>query len=203
MQLRSSVFGWKSVWMELAEETKGEFIDKTQVVIVRVPVAQRNWTITFMMHENGFGGHSKQQTVVALPFFSDSDFVFAIHNKNWLEETLKNFGWQDIVIGDPHFDPDYIIQGNDERMVKKLLQSEQIKDLIKEQKTLRLRINAHPSQLNHFGHVPSLVHILSFQEEGSINSFERLRQIYNLMITTAEELCRLGVARPDDPGFVI
>lgn len=199
MKLRSSVFGWKSVWMELADEAKGEFIDGPHVVTVRVPVPDKPWTITFKMHEHGIGKGAKQQTIVSVPYKAARDFGFAIRNKNWIEEAAKAFGLQDIVVGDEEFDPEYIIQGNDEKLVRSLFSSQPLKDQIVAQKAVRINVNKDASQLAPFGNVPAGVHVLAFTEEGAINSFDRLTSIYKLLVATLDEMCRIGATSHTDP----
>ncbi len=94
-KLRSSVFGWKSVWMDVAEETNGEFDEGPNGVRVRVPLAQTPWTVTIKLSQNGLPPVPKNQTVIAVPFKAQKHFSFNIHNKTWLEgvgQTLRSAG---------------------------------------------------------------------------------------------------------------
>jgi hypothetical protein len=197
--LRSSVFGWKSVWMDLAEETNGQFAEGPHGTTVRVPMEQTPWTVTIKLIEHG----PKKQTVIAVPFKADKDFSFAVHNKTWIEEVAKPFGLQDIEIGDQQFDAEYIIKGNNVELVKELLTADGLKDLIWDQKHVRLAIHKDTAQLAQYGSVPAGIHVLSLVEDSAINSFERLAGLRELLRATLYELNRIGVAAKANPGFVI
>ena len=86
MKLRSSVFGWKSVWMDLAEELRGEFVDGTYLVSTRLPVHGRPWKISMQMHANPIGKGIAETTVIGLPYVAKGNFRFAIRNSS----TMRN-----------------------------------------------------------------------------------------------------------------
>ncbi|CAN5607580.1 hypothetical protein BH10CYA1_BH10CYA1_12130 [soil metagenome] len=193
--LRSSVYGWKSVWMDLADEAKGEFLEDNSVARVRVPMTP--WTVTFEMHSKG-KNHSK----ILLPFEAKTDFEFEIYNRSWVADAQKKFGLQDIVVGYEDFDRDFIIKGNDESKVKKLYASETLREMIQLQKAVRLGIQTKGS-LKQFGHVPAGVNVLAFEEDDAINSFDRLISLLELMRASMTQLCEMGVASAADPRFQI
>lgn len=83
---------------------------------------------------------------------------------------------QDIVVGHDQFDKDFIIKGTDENLVRKLFASEKLRELITKQRAVRLSIHKEPL-LKQYGAVPAGVHILAFEEDVAINSFERLVSI--------------------------
>lgn len=195
--LRSSVYGWKSVWMELAEEIKGEFIDNGNgPVKVRIPMAP--WKITMEMIETP----GKKHTRIALPFRYKTDFGFAIHNKNWIEEAAKPLGWQDIIVGEKDFDHEFIIQGSDVGKVRDLFANDTLRDMITLQKEVRLAIY-RDSQLTKLGKVPNGIHVLAFEEDHAINSFDRLVSILELFRSTMTQLCEMGVALNQDADFIL
>jgi len=193
--LRSSVYGWKSVWMDLADEAKGEFLEDANVARVRVPMAP--WTVTFEMHSKG-KNHSK----ILLPFEAKTDFDFEIYNRSWIADAQKRFGLQDIIVGYEDFDRDFIIKGNDESKVKKLYSSETLREMIQLQKAVRLGIHKNGA-LKQYGKVPTGVHILVFEEDDALNSFDRLISLLELMRATMTQLCEMGVASTADPQFQI
>lgn len=193
--LRSSVYGWKSVWMDLADEAKGDFLEENNVARVRVPMTP--WTVTFEMHSKG-KNHSK----ILLPFEAKTDFEFEIYNRNWVADAQKKFGLQDIIVGYEDFDRDFIIKGNDESKVKKLYSSETLREMIQLQKAVRLAVQTKGA-LKQYGQVPSGVHVLVFEEDEAINSFDRLISLLELFRATMTQLCEMGVASTADPNFQI
>lgn len=200
MKLRSSVFGWKSVWMELADEFGGEFTDGN-IVTMRIPVEQSPWTLTFKHQESGLS--HQQTTSVSAPYKSAKDFAFALHNKTWIEEAAKHFGLQDIVVGHEPFDTEFIIKGSDEELVRELFEAEHLRQHILLQKAVSLAIHKETADLSKYGSVPAGVHILSFHEQGAINSFDRLSGIYKMMSMLLHELCEIGIAHPKQPAFTV
>lgn len=201
MTLRSSVYGWKSVWMDFAEEKSGDFVEGQKEVTVRVPVANKPWAITFSMLDRK--APAPDETTAQMAYKAKDDFSFAIHSKTWVAEAGKLFGMQDIEVGDAEFDRDYIIKGNDIQAVRTLFSSDDLRERIREQKSIRLVVLTSAAQLKEFGNVPKGTHVLSFTENEAINSFERLNEIYELLVKIAEKLTHMGKAVEADPGIEI
>ncbi len=200
MKLRSSVFGWKSVWMDLAEELKGEFIDGASLVTTKLPVLSKPWTVTLQMHSHSIG-KGAETTVIAAPFVARDSFKFAIRNSNAVEEAAKILGLQDIVIGNSEFDKAYIIQGNKPDQVREFFANAQLRECILGQKSINLSIVDNHKQ---FGIAPPKgVNVLTFIEHGAINSFERLTSLYELMAQSLARLCVIKVAHEEEPDYAI
>ncbi|HEY9676594.1 MAG TPA: hypothetical protein V6C76_01230 [Drouetiella sp.] len=192
--LRSSVYGWKSVWMDLADEAKGEFTENNGVARVRIPMAP--WTVTFECSHSKGKDHSR----ILLAYDAKSDFVFDIYNRSWLADAQKTLGMQDIVVGYDEFDRDYIIKGSDINKVKQLFSFENIREMIQLQKAVRLGVRKDAAA-KAFGKVPSGVHVLVFEEEEAINSFDRLVSLLELFRAVMTQLTELKVAGVSEPEF--
>jgi hypothetical protein len=109
---------------------------------------------------------------------------------------------QDIVIGDPEFDKDYIIQGNHPEHVIDFFNNTNVKDLIKQQSSINLSIM--DSRNHQYGIAPpSHENVLLFVEKGTINSFDRNSSLFELMHHVMDHLHSLGVASFDQPGYVV
>jgi hypothetical protein len=200
--LRSSVYGWKSVWMDLTDELNGEFEDGTYAVKAKLPLAGTPFSLAMQMHTHPMGQAISETTVLAVPFNFENEFQFAVHNSSAVEEVAKILGLQDIVVGDAEFDKTYIIQGSDPRMVQKFFSDANFKTKIQEQKAVNLSVvDSHHKQ---FGITPPKgVGVLTFVEKGAVNSFERLTSLVELMALTVERLQTLGVAAQDAPAYEI
>lgn len=203
MKLRSSVYGWRSVWMEFAEEKAGDVVDEQKAFTMRVPAKEKPWTVTFTMNPRGTGASASDFTTVALPYKAKGAFSFAIFNRNWIQEAGKVFGVQDIEVGDADFDRDYIIKGSDEKAVKRLFGNERLKELIRMQKSVHLSIHDEPAELKPYGTVPPGVNILAFRDNEAINSFERLGEIHELMVVCLDQLVEIDRASNSDPHFEV
>jgi hypothetical protein len=200
--LRSSVYGWKSVWMDLTDEMNGEFEDGTYAVKAKLPLAGTPFKLSMQMHTHPMGQAISETTVIAVPFNFESQFQFAIHNSSAVEEVAKILGLQDIVVGDADFDKTYIIQGSEPRLVQKLFSDSNFKEKIQEQKAVNLSIvDGHHKQ---FGITPPAgVGVLTFVEKGAVNSFERLTSLVELMKVAIDRLQTLGVIAADEPAYEI
>jgi hypothetical protein len=200
MQLRSSIYGWKSVWMDLADERKGEFLDGGNVVTVRLPIADRPWKITFQMQAHPLGKSLTETTICAAPFVARHPFRFAIRNSRTIEELIKVLGMQDIIVGDEVFDKDYIIQGNHPEQVKEFFACPKLKEKIQSHNSMNLSIM--DSRNNHFGiSPPPHENVLAFVEKGTINSFSRISSLVDLMVGTLDRLHELSIAAPEEPSY--
>lgn len=200
--LRSSVYGWKSVWMDLTDELNGEFEDGTLSVKAKLPLAGTPFRLTLQMHAHPMGQAISETTVMSVPFNFENEFQFAIHNTSAVEEVAKILGLQDIIVGDAEFDKTYIIQGSEPRVVQKLFADADFKIKIQEQKAINLSIvDGHHKQ---FGITPPAgVGVLTFVEKGAVNSFERMTSLVALMKMTVQRLQTLGVAASDAPAYEI
>lgn len=203
MKLRSSVYGWKSVWMEFAEEHQGSFDEGQKVFVMRVPLTGKPWTITFHMHQKGVGGAVTDSSAVFLPFKAKGSFSFDLHNRSLAGDVGKVFGGQDIEIGEDEFDRDYIIKGSDEKLVKQIFAGSRVQELIKLQPHIKLFIQDEPKELAEHGTVPPGIHVLAFKVKDAINSYERLTLVYDLMLSVLEEMTACDLASPQDPNFEI
>jgi hypothetical protein len=200
--LRSSVYGWKSVWMDLTDEMNGEFEDGTYAVKAKLPLAGTPLSLFMQMHTHPMGQAISETTVLALPFNFENEFQFAVHNSSTVEEVAKILGLQDIVVGDADFDKTYIIQGSDPRLVQKLFSDSNFKMKIQEQKSCNLSIV--DSRHKQFGITPPKgVGVLTFVEKGAVNSFERLTSLVELMALSHKHLQTLGVAAEAAPAYEI
>lgn len=203
MKLRSSVYGWKSVWMEFADEHQGSFDDGQKVFVMRVPVPGKPWSITYHMHQKGVGGAVSDSSAAFLPFKAKGAFSFDLHNRSLAADASKIFGAQDIEIGEDEFDREYIIKGSDENLVKRIFASKRIQELIKLQPHIKLFIQDEPKELAEHGSVPPGIHVLAFKDKAAINSYERLTLVHDLMLATLEEMLVSDLASPQDPNFDI
>jgi hypothetical protein len=203
MKLRSSVYGWKSVWMEFADEHQGSFDDGQKVFVMRVPVQGKPWNITFHMQQKGVGGAVTDSSAAFLPFKAKGPFSFDLHNRSLVGDASKIFGAQDIQIGEDEFDREYIIKGSDENAVKRIFGSQRIQELIKLQPHIKLYIQDEPKELAEHGTVPPGIHVLAFRDKAAINSYERLTLVHDLMLATLDEMMTNDLASPQDPNFDI
>ncbi|HEY9758156.1 MAG TPA: hypothetical protein V6C97_23525 [Oculatellaceae cyanobacterium] len=193
MKLRSSVFGWKSVWMDLAEEMQGEFTDGTYLTEAKLPLQTKPWKVHMKMHSHPIGKSIAETTVIALPYKPMHEFKVALHNSSAMEEVGKIFGVQDVVVGEAAFDKAFIVQGSNPALLREVFADAALCELFLNQKAVNLTTIDHQHK-NYGINPPSGVNVLAFAEKGAINSFDRLNGIFELLTATIERLVHLDIA---------
>ena len=107
---------------------------------------------------------------------------------------------QDITVGYPQFDADFVIKGNDEWKLRRLFASEKIRDLISAQPDIHFSVRDDDGQFWAGRNLPPGVDELYFQAVGVIKDIARLKLLYDLFSETLDELCRMGSANENNPG---
>jgi len=105
---------------------------------------------------------------------------------------------QDIEVGYPEFDEEFIIQGSDESRVQQLFANRKIRELVASQKDIQFSVKDNEGV---FGpRFPDDVDELNFVVLGVMKDVEKLKELYELFAETLDELCRMGSAYSSDPG---
>ena len=145
--------------------------------------------------------NASQATRLRAPYINPEGFRFTIYRKNLFSELGKLLGMQDIEVGDPEFDEDFIIKGNDESKVRDLFANPKIRQMIQDQPKIRLRVKDSEGW---FGpEFPEDVDELSFQVVGVIKDVERLKALFDLFAAVLDQLCRIGSAYKQEPGVTL
>jgi hypothetical protein len=188
MSLLRSIFGpgRDELWQRLVTEDgavhqKGDFWNVDTYCL-----EQDGWSITLDAYNTGKASYTRLRA----PFRNSSGFHFTVSRRSILTPLGALLGLQDVVIGDPSFDHDFVIKSNDEAKVRLLLASEEI----------RARLAAEPDV--HFTIVPATVASakgrqldeLYFVVSGVIFDVEHLRRLFDLFVVTLEEMARLDLA---------
>lgn len=199
MGLMRELFGpsQDEIWSQLSREMGGAFEDHF-FGSSKVMLSHREWVITLDTHAVNAGKTTVIYTRLRAPYVNPDGQRFTIYRKgvfSWLGRVL---GVQDIEIGDPFFDEDFIIQGTSDGFVKHLLANPRIRELIEQQPDVHLEVKDDEGW---FGTAfPEGVDELYFQAFGVIKDPERLRQLFDLFALVLDELCRLGSAYEGEPG---
>lgn len=199
MKLHSRIYGWKYVWMEFADEYQASVDDPNpdsshERMSLMVPVKERPWTIVFTMQPAK--KTASQATTVDVSFTAKEDFKIALHRQKWVDGVGKLMGMQDIEIGDPEFDSEFIIKGSDDKLVKKILEPDLLRRAILDEPSLQLSAAVEQDQKapsskalhDHSG-------TLSVRCEGALDDFERMKAIYELVCALLEQFVRVGTAK--------
>ena len=202
MKKRRGIFGPSKdeIWTQIANDIDGEFIEGgfwgEDVLIYK----HGEWQIlldnyTVMMY-TGTGTIPTTYTRMRAPFINKDGLYFKIYREGFFSSIGKLFGMQDIKIGDPFFDNEFIIKGNNPEKIKLLLADAKIKELCQEQPHIHFEIKDDEGWLG--PDFPESVDQLSFQC-GVINETALLKSLFELFSITLERLVQIDSAYEDDP----
>lgn len=161
------------IWRQLEQEAnarfeKGDFWHRD-----KIEVKHGEWTIEL---DSFFSAASKvEYTRMRAKLPMQADFRFLITREGLLSEIAKLFGAQDIQVGDEAFDKLFMIKGNNEQLIKAMLQNVRIRELLMAQQEV------------HFALTPE--NELVFAVPVIIQDVDRLKQLFELFTETLDFLC--------------
>ena len=203
MRKRKSIFGPSKdeIWTQIAADIGGEFIDGgfwgKDVLIYK----HGEWQILLDTYVVSTGQSSHTLTRMRAPFMNRDGLYFKISREGFLSSIGKFFGMQDIEIGDPFFDKQFVIKGNDPEKIKRLLADDRIKELCQLQPRIHLRIKDDEGR---FGtDFPEGVDELYFECIGVIKETALLKALFGLFCLVLERLVQIDSAYADDPQITL
>jgi hypothetical protein len=113
----------------------------------------------------------------------------------------KWLGMQDVEIGDPYFDRDFVIKGNSEGHLRKFFANPELRDLVRRQPRIHLLVKDDEGW---FGtQFPEGVDELYFSCIGVIKDLRHLQSLFELFAVCLHQLCHIGSAYEDDPEVLL
>lgn len=203
MAILRKIFGpsKKEIWSKLSEEVGGKFIERGFFKDSKIEIQHGEWTITLDTYTVSTGKSNTPYTRIRAPYVNKGGFRFTIYRKTFFSDIGKMLGMQDVEVGYPQFDEDFIIKGNDEYQLKKLFDNSKIRELISCQPRIHLQVKDDEGTFR--GYFPDGVDELYFQSIGVIKDIERLNQLFDLFAEVLNHLCHIGSAYEDDPNVKI
>ncbi len=203
MSKRKSIFGSSKdeIWTQIAADIGGEFIEGgfwgTDVLIYK----HGEWQILLDTYIVSTGTSSHTVTRMRAPFVNKDDLYFKISREGFFSSIGKFFGMQDIEIGDPFFDKQFVIKGNNQEKIKLLLDDSRIRELCQSQPRIHLSIKDDEGW---FGtDFPEGVDELYFECVGVIKETERLKALFGLFCLVLQRLVQIDSAYEDDPQVTL
>ena len=200
---RKSIFGSSKdeIWTQIATDIGGEFIEGgfwgTDVLIYK----HGEWQILLDTYVVSTGTSSHTVTRMRAPFVNKDDLYFKISREGFFSSIGKFFGMQDIEIGDPFFDKQFVIKGNNQEKIKLLLANSRIKELCQSQPRIHLSIKDDEGW---FGtDFPEGIDELYFECVGVIKETERLKALFGLFCLVLQRLVQIDSAYEDDPQVTL
>jgi hypothetical protein len=194
-----SLFGSsrKEIWRQLSEQIGASYVPGTFWKGDRVEGRHGDWIVTLDTYTVSTGKTHVVYTRMRAPYVNPSGFRFTIYRKGVFTDIAKRFGMQDVQVGDEPFDTDFVIQGNDEGMLRALFSDSTLRHLIEGLKDVELTVK---NDDGYFGRAfPADVDQLYFSTRGVIKDLEQLKLLYQVFAETLERLVAIGSARGGDP----
>jgi hypothetical protein len=186
------------IWSQLAREINAQFVEggfwgKKSVVRAK----HKQWTLTLDTYTVSTGKSTITYTRMRAPYVNPDGFHFTLYRAGFFTELGKMLGMQDIEIGHPEFDRNFVCKGNHPPQVIRMLGNPILRELIQKQPEIYFHVQDDEGW---FGTTfPEGVDELRFQVVGVIKDIERLKALYLLFAETLNTLCHIGSAYEDDP----
>lgn len=191
----------EEIWKEFSSQRSAQYIPGSFWKEPKVQAIHGVWTITLDIYYVNTGKSSTPHTRVRAPFVSSDGFQFKIYRKGLFSDLGKRLGMQDIDIGSPDFDDDFIIKSKNESQARALFQNARIRELLTALPRVHFSVK---DAVLWFG--PKLrddEDILEFRVLGVIKDVNQLRLIFDLVAETLDELHKIGSAYKSTPGTVL
>lgn len=166
----------------------------------KVAATHGQWTVTLDTFAVSTGKSAATFTRMRAPYVNPDGFQFTIYRRGIFSDIGKWMGMQDVAVGDPQFDEDFIIKGNDEAKLRRLFADARLRELISAQPDIRFCVKDDEQRFWGGQNFPPDVDELYFQVGGIIKDVDRLKQLFDLFAETLDELCRMGSAYEKIPA---
>jgi hypothetical protein len=187
----------EEIWQQLSEKVGGRYVEGGFLKGDKVEAAHKDWIVTIDVYVVPAGKAYIPMTRIRAPYVNPTGFRFTVYRKSLFSGIAKALGMQDIEIGDPPFDDDFIVKGTDESQVKSLLSNPRLRELIAQQKDIHFAVKDDEGWFS--TRFPEGVDELHFEVAGVITDLERLAQLYHLFAETLDQLTRIGAAYDAPP----
>ena len=192
------------IWRQFAAAVQGNFTaGDFWGARSRVEATHGQWIVVLDTYTVSTGKSSVTYTRMRAPHVNPDGFEFNIYRAGLFSDLGKWLGMQDVTVGHPQFDEDFIIRGNDEAKLRRLFNNAKIRELIEAQPRINFRVKDDESSIWGGKDFPPDVDELYFRVPGVIRDVDRLKQVYDLFSETLDELCRMGSAYEKSPGVRI
>ena len=185
------------IWSQIADEIGGEYIDAGFWKKNVLKFQHNHWEILLDTYAQSTGKSSVTYTRLRVPFLNRDGLRFKIYRENFFTSIGKIFGMQDIIIGDPWFDDDFIIKGNDESKIKLLMNDSKLKSLFKQQPKVHIEIKDYEGRFSQ--RYPEGVDVLYFQCVGIVKKREVLLNLFELFAAILDRLVHIDSAYQSNP----
>lgn len=194
MGMLRRVFGpsREEIWRLLSDEIQANYVDGGIWKSDRVEARHGEWIVTLDTYTVSTGKVTITYTRMRAPYVNADGFRFRIYRRGVFSDLGKLLGMQDVEVGEPAFDQDFIIKGTDDGRLRHLFGDPALRELIRRQPEMDLSVIDDDGWFG--ATVPDNVDILTFTVAGVVKDIERLKGLYEMFAETLDALCRMGSA---------
>ncbi len=194
-----SIFGPSKdeIWSQIADGIGGDYIDGGFWGRDALVYQHGEWTVVLDTYTVRSNNSSTTYTRMRAPFVNKDGLYFKIYREGVFSSVGKFFGMQDLEVGDPYFDDQFVIKGNDIEQIRLLL-SDDLKPLIEVQPRISLEIRDDEGWFG--AGFPDGVDELYFTCVGVMKDTQLLHALFELFSCILERLVQIDSAYEDDPN---
>jgi hypothetical protein len=186
------------IWSSLAAQIGGTYTDGGWWKGDRVDAKHGDWNLTLDTFTVSTGKSSVTYTRLRVAFLNPDSFRFTVKRAGFFSDIAAKLGLTDIEVGYPEFDRAFVVKANSAAKVKLLFADPVLRELLTAQPSLLLTVTDDEGFWRPT--FPAGTDELRFMVVGVIKDQERLLRLFELFAETLDQLCRIGSARPGDPG---
>ena len=181
----------KNVWTEFAKEIGGTYYDRGRFRKGYVTYHYKNWEIILDIHTVSNGETSTIYTRMRALFNNPYGFRFRIYRRHIFARIGKWLGMQDIETGDPEFDRNFIIKGNQPGKVGALFSDFRVKKIMNQLGRPQFFVEKKRG----FGwkRLPEGLSQLALLQNGMVKDKAKLRSYFQLFTTVLDDMANMGV----------
>ena len=187
----------RELWRQLCTETGADYVQGGFWKGDKVQATHGEWTITLDTYAVSTGKTTMVFTRLRAPYVNPDHFRFTICRRGLFSGIAKWLGMQDIAIGHPDFDRDFVIKGTDESKLRALFDNARLRELIAAQPKIHLTVKDDEGLFG--ADFPADTDELCFHVRGIIEDVERLKLLFELFAETLDQLCHIGSAYEEAP----
>jgi hypothetical protein len=203
MGLARKLFGpsKQGIWKQLAAETGAQYVDRGLWKGDKVQATHGEWTMTLDSYSQtvptGKTHTVIQYTRMRAPYINQDGFRFTIYRRGVFSGLAALMGMQDVEVGYPEVDRDFVIKGNDDLKLRVLFSNARIRELLSAQPTVQFSVRDDEGWFG--AKFPEGVDELHFVIAGVVTDVERLKLLFELFAETLDHLCLMGSTYEEGP----
>lgn len=186
------------IWSQMAADIGADYIEGGWFKGDGVIYQHGEWKLVLDTYTVRSDKSSTTYTRMRAPFVNRDGLYFKIYREGLFSSVGKFFGMQDLEIGDPFFDDSFVIKGNDQQQLIRLLSDEQLKSLLHDQSRIALEIRDDEGWFG--ADFADGVDELYFCRVGVMRDVNELKSLFELFTHTLTRLVQIDSAYENDPN---